>query len=380
MKPMSILKRNNSWYVDFRFGRKRYRKKSPTNTRAGTEMYEASLRQKLARGEPLEEVEEKPKAQIPVLSEFYKTWMTSYSETNNKPSTIISKRSIFEHGLLPYFGNRLLDDIGTKDIEGYKAYKLKEGLKNKTINNHISCLGTCLKIAADWEVINNLPKIKLLKVPPPQTTFLTEDECKALLSTVGDNIYHDMIFTVLRTGLRLGELIALKWSDLDFNNQTMKVQRSITVGIEGSTKSNKVRQIPILDTLINVLLLREKNGEYVFPRDDGSPMSQSQSEKQLKKFFYQAGIKKNISWHGLRHTFASHMANNNVNVQVIKELLGHSDIKTTMRYVHIAQESLVKAIDVLEQNFEFWTLGGHKANSFVPPTETFTLSLLNNKA
>ena len=374
---MSIHKRSNSWYIDFRFRRKRYRKKSPINTKAGAEMYESTLRHRLARGESVEE-EEAPKNKMPTLAEFYSTWMTSYVKSNNKPSTYLSKKSTFEYHMVPYFGKMLLDQIITKDVEDYKAQKLKSGLKSKTINNHISALGTCLKTAVDWNVIEQAPRIKLLKVSPPQTVYLTEDECKNLLD-VAEGIYHDMIFTVLHTGLRSGELIGLKWSDIDFNSKTIKVQRSITVGIVGTPKSNKNRTIPISNSLLELLHTRERNGEYIFSKPDSSPMSQSQIEKKLKQLVRKTNIT-SIPWHGLRHTFASRLANSKVSVQVIQQLLGHADIKTTMRYAHIAPESLVKAIDVLEEKSEFWPLYGHKTVMSFSPEYSFVPLNTNKKA
>jgi len=341
---MSTYKRNKSWYVSFHFGRKRHRRKSPINTKAGAEEYESMLKQRLVRGESIDVVE-KPKEKVPTLSEFYPIWMNSHVESNNKPSTVLGKKSAFEHSLLPWFGKTPIDKITTKDIEDYKAKEIKRGSKNKTINNRISYLGTCLKVAVDWGVIGCTPKINLLKVPPAQTPHLIAEECEKLLETA-DGIYHNMIFVVLETGLRLGELTALKWSDIDFNSGNIKVQRSITVGIEGSTKSNKIRIIPISNLLFELLHGLEKESEYVFTRPDGRPMSHSQSEKKLRKIVKEAGIK-HISWHGLRHTFASRLANHeDGGVQFVQVLLGHSDIKTTMRYVHISHESLVKVINV----------------------------------
>lgn len=359
---MSVRKRGNTRFVDFRFNGKRYRKKSPINTKAGAEMYESTLRQKLARGESIE-AEEKPKTKIPTLKEFYSTWMDSYSKPNNKPSTQLSKQSIFEYNLLPHFGKMPLDQIKTKDVEDYKAKMLKAGLKNKTINNHISCLGTCLKTAVDWEVVEHTPKIKMLKVSAPPIIYLTEDECIVLLDTA-EGIYRDMIQVALCTGVRLGELIALKWSDVDLFSKTLNIQRSITVGIEGTPKSNKGRKIPMMEPLVDLFSKPEKreDSEYIFTKEDGSPMSQSQSEKVLKKLVEQAGITK-VSWHGLRHTAASQMANTDgVNILDVQQYLGHADLKTTMRYVHTAHESLVSAVDKFQKNSKIWARGGHRTN------------------
>jgi len=129
---MGAIKRGNKWWVSFRFGRMRYRKASPENSRAGAQAYEAVLRQKLSMGEPLEE---KKKEAIPNFKAFVAQWMDSYVLTNNKPSEIKTKKTILNHHLIPAFGNLSIDKINTLDVENYKSQKTNKGLKHKTINN-----------------------------------------------------------------------------------------------------------------------------------------------------------------------------------------------------------------------------------------------------
>lgn len=358
MKYMSTQKRGDNWYINFRFNRTRYRLKSPDNSMSGAKMYESMLRQKLARGESLETPQEEIKI-IPAFAEFSKEWMTSYVENNNKWSEIQNKRTILKVNLLPFFGNFRLDQISNRDIEEYKALKIKSGLNPKSINNHLSCLRKCLNTASEWNIITNVPKIKLLKVPPPQTFFITPEECDMLLQTAEGN-WHDMILTVLRTGLRFGELIALKWSDIDFNRKILTVQRSIVRGKIGSTKSNKNRIIPLAYDLSELLSSKTRTSEYIFTNENGQILKQNYCLKKISALAKLAGIRK-IGWHALRHTFASHLANNGVIIQAVQQLLGHSDLKTTMRYAHLAPETLVDAIAVLQiHSSKVWTQDGHK--------------------
>jgi integrase len=358
---MSAHKRGNNWYVNFRFARVRYRKRSPDNSRAGAQAYETVLRQKLAKGEPLKD---KPVELVPTFGEFSDEWMASYVETNNKWSEIVSKRNILKVNLLPFFGNMRLDQITSRCIEEYKALKMKTGLKNKSVNNHLSCLRKCLHTAQEWEIICHVPRIKLLKVPPPETVYLTPEECDKLLSKA-DGILHDMIFTILRTGLRFGELIALMWTDIDFERKILTVQRGIAKGRMGSTKGNKIRKIPLAADLLEMFAFRIRRSEYVFTDEKGQLLKQMPFCDRIRSLAKKAGIRR-IGWHTLRHTFASQLANNGIAIQVIQALLGHSDIKTTMRYAHIAPATLVDAINVLQNTSgQFWTQGGHK-NAFLP--------------
>jgi integrase len=356
---MSTHKRGNSWYIDFRFNHRRYRQKSPENSKAGAQAYESVLRQKLSRGESIEFIETPPTT-IPIFADFCEEWMTKYVETNNKWSEIVSKRTILKSNILPFFGRLRLDQITNRHIDEYKTIKMRAGLKNKTINNHLSCLRKCLNTANDWGIIEFVPKIKLLKVPPPQTTFLTQDECSTLLGRVDGN-WRDMILFVLLTGLRFGELSALMWTDIDFVQKIITVQRSFSMGKLGSTKGNKIRKIPLAEDLLFMLGSKKRFGKYIFAEEDGEPPSQSTYCKKMLELSKYANSKK-VTWHLLRHTFASHLANSHVVIQSIQILLGHSDLKTTMRYAHIAPNTLVEAIDLLPKHSSqgIWTQDGHK--------------------
>ena len=356
---MSVLKRGNNWYIDFRFNYVRYRKRSPDNSKAGAEAYESILRHKLARGEPIVEVKY---GQTITFKAFSDIWMKTYVETNNKWSEQKNKRTMLRANLLPYFGDKKLNEITSQKIEEYKALKRQTGLKNKSINNHVSCLRKCLNMAMEWEYLEDVPRMKLLKVPPTEINFLTIEECNKLLAVAKGEIY-DMIFVALRTGLRFGELIALKWSDIDYVGKILIIQRSISEGKLGSTKGNKIRKIPIMLDLLDFLTKKKKHSEYIFANEAGNPMKQAYCCDRMKELFKKAGIK-HTTWHMLRHTFASHLANNGINIQAIKELLGHTDIKTTMRYAHIAPSTLVDAINTLhDHSFGIWTQGGHKINN-----------------
>ena len=90
-------------------------------------------------------------------------------------------------------------------------------------------------------MVENVPKIKMLRVDPPKTTFLTADECQRLLNNA-DGMWNEMIYMALNTGLRFGELTALMWIDVDSERKILTVQRALYHGILGSTKSNKIRK------------------------------------------------------------------------------------------------------------------------------------------
>ena len=339
---MGVYKINKSWWVDFRFARTRYRKRSPINSREGSKDYEALLRQKLARGEGIDE--EKKQTQE-IFSKFAWHWFDVYVKNNNKHSEIISKESILRVHLVPYFGKFSLEQIDNQLVEKYKQEKMKTKLKSKSINNHLTVLKKCLETACEWKLLKNTPRIKLLKTPPQKFDYLTIHECEMILNNSIDDL-KDMIILGLNTGLRFGEIIALSWEDVDLNKRMLSINKSISKGLLGSTKSNKNRYIPMSPPAYEMLRSREKKNGFVFTNIKGDALEQVKYCKLLHRACERANMRK-IGWHTLRHTFASHLAQKNISIKAVQELLGHSDIKTTMRYAHLGISELRSAVEIL---------------------------------
>ncbi len=341
---MTVLKRDKRYWIDFSFNSKRYRKRSPENSYKGAQAYEILLRQKLARGHPLEE----PKPGIRYTFEEIATqWLNVDVRNNNKPSEFLNKRNALKGNLVPYFGRRFVDDITTPHVEQYKSYLLTERkVSVKSVNNYLSILSRCLKSAVEAEILKAIPRIKLLKVPPQKYDYLTEAETETLL-VHAKGIWHDMTLLAVRTGLRFGELIALKWEDISFKDQTLTVSRNLVRGIEGSPKNNRSRTIPLTPSVIQMLHTIEQSPLYVFHNKKGNPLRYNDCRDSLHEACTRARLRI-INWHVLRHSFASHLAAKGVSVFSIKELLGHSDIRMTMRYSHVNLPVLQDAIAVLE--------------------------------
>lgn len=343
---MSARRRGTKWYVDFSFNSQRYRMISPEGSSNGAKAYEAVLRQRLAKGEDIL----KSVTLSPLFSDFADDWMKTYVKSNNKHSELITKQSAFNAHILPFFGRLKIDQITAYKVEEFKASLLNKNLSPKTINNIISALRKCLNTAQAWDILVRVPKIDLLKVAPQKFDYLTFEESELLLANT-NGIWHDMFLLAMRTGLRFGEIIALSWSDINFDTNQMTVCHSFSRGILGSTKSNKIRYIPILESVRDMLKNKPQTDQYVFSLGDNKPMKQIYCIKNLARICRQLNIRK-INWHMFRHTFASQLANRNISLQVIQHFLGHSDIRTTMRYAHLSPETLKESIQVLDQRSE----------------------------
>lgn len=346
---MSIRKRGKVYWVDFSFNKFRYRKRSPENSAMGAKAYELLLRQRLARGEPIDKrvIETTNMKEHKLFKDVVLNWFEVYVKNNNKPSEISNKNYLLKSSIIPYFIDKSIDQITKYEVDRYKDYLLNiKKLSPKSVNNRLSVLSRCLKSAEEWEIIENAPRIKLLKVPPQKYDYLNKNESESLLKNAS-GIWYELVLLALQTGLRFGELIALRWKDIDFDRKILTVNRNIVRGIEGSPKSNKSRIVPLTNTLFTVLRERKSENEFIFYDSYKKPLKYGNCKRNLHKICAKAGLRK-IGWHILRHSFASNLASQNNSIVAIKELLGHSDIKTTMRYSHVNLPVLQKVIESIE--------------------------------
>jgi len=344
---MAVRKIRNWWCVDIRHHGKRYRKRCPDNSRVSASAYEVQLRARLARGEPFIPVLQPPEEKKLFL-DFSHQWFDTHVRTNNKFSEQRSKRTVLNAHLRPFFGKLELAGITTLKVEQFKAQQQSKGLAAKTINNHLAVLRRALHDAQDWELLETLPKIKALQVAPSKFDFLSPAECRALLSVIDSPRWYAMVLVAMRTGMRLSELLGLRWEDVDLDKRIVVVRRGVVLGHVGSPKNGKQRHIPLTLGVCRALAALPRSAPWVFPgRGDGTS-NHKPPYYILHRYCQQAGLRR-IGWHTLRHTFASQLVAAGVPLRAVQELLGHSEIRMTMRYTHLAPATLYEAIQVLEE-------------------------------
>ncbi len=346
---MSQKKRGDYWYIDFSHRGKRYRRKSPENSKKGAHAYEVTLRKRLADGKEIEEEPERIK-QSQTFETFAWFWFETHVLVHNKPSMIAKVKSTLIRKLIPFFGKKPLDKITTLHVEQYKAMQVKRGLANKSINNEIAILGKCLRDAKRWHNLETIPDIVLLKVPPAHYDFLIEDECSKLLPHLS-GIWFEIVYVALKTGLRRGELQGLRWQDINFDNKSLTVRHSWCSVKHAllSPKGNKTRTIPLSDDVVTLLSKRRETEGLVFKVHDTAfqPVTLG---KHMALACERAGLRK-VTPHVLRHSYASQLAMKGVPIVVIQQLLGHTDIKITMRYAHLSQARLNDVVEHLQTPF-----------------------------
>lgn len=328
-------KTQTAWRVMFTFKRPdgttvRVRETSPVNTKQGAVEYERQRRAALLQAP------NQPKPS-PKFKDFVPAFMT-YSRNANKASTVDSKEICLRAHLIPAFGERRLDEITLPVIEQYKADKRAAGLKAKSCNNHLIVLKKILSLAVEHGELVAAPKVKKLKLPPNEFEFLDFDEAARFLAACPAEWYA-LLHTAMKTGLRFGELMELKWEDVDLVAGRINVRRNVWRGIVDTTKGSKAREVPLSDAAVAVLKAhRHLRGPYVFVQPDGTQLTQDvRGLKDLvPSICRKAGLAKRITMHDLRHTFASHLIMLGVPLAAVQQYLGHADITTTMVYAHLS--------------------------------------------
>lgn len=196
---------------------------------------------------------------------------------------------------------------------------------------------------------NPLKKIKTPKVSKAFPVFISETELKTILENTKDAYLKDLFFTAFYTGMRLGELVNMKWSWVDLKQNQITVQCSNTF----TTKNKKERLIPFNKNLKTILINRMpkifniSSSDHVFNNSNGMKLNEDYVSKKFKEYVRAAKLDDKIHFHTLRHSFASLLVQRGVSLYVVKELLGHEDLATTQKYSHLQQQNLRDALNLL---------------------------------
>jgi integrase len=376
---MSVRRRTNRdretgaavtrWVIDIDFEhpdgrRERIRKVSPVQNQRGAEQYERELRQALLD-------ERYGKKEVPTFAAFFAEFMETYAKANNKPSEIAAKECIFETHLAPFFGTTRLDEIAVRDIERFKAeLKTKEKLRRKgklgpkTINNVLTVLGKVLNYAVEIEVIGHAPPIKYMKVLAPKFDYFDFDELGVFLDAAkSEPEVFAAVLAVADAGLRVGEVRALEWRNIDLKGRRMTVAQTDWRGEIGSPKGGRMRTLDLTARLEQALReIRHLRGPFVFCDVGGARWTQKQADLRLEAVCKRGGLRE-VGWHVLRHTFCSHLAMLGVAAQTIQKLAGHSGLAVTERYMHLSPEHAGTAIRSLDRRSVSGTIAAPKSGT-----------------
>lgn len=311
------------------------------------------------------------------FSEFTEIWKRDYGSKELAPSTYKRYCRMLETRLLPYFGHFYINKIKPTDImkfydllekdtqlvrkKGNNGSKTKKPLSGKTILEHHRLLRAMLHKAVYWQLIvaNPAERVQPPKARKPKRRSYDDEQTKILLENLEllsseDTKYKVAIILTVFTGVRLGELMGLEWQDVDFKNGIISINRSsqyladMGVFTKVPKTESSIREIAIPEFIVSLLeeyklWYEEQKSIYselwtdsdrLFVQADGKPMHPSTISKWFVKYVGQIGLPV-INFHGLRHTNASLLVAQNIDIAVISARLGHAQISTTLDfYVH----------------------------------------------
>jgi len=334
----TVFLRNNSWVIEYKLNNKKKReavgkKNLITKTMAREVLKKRELQVKLGQLDLLD-------AEIPTFKDFSNKYIQYITETNKKRSWKRDITSIEHFGNL--FNDKKLFDITPGDIDDYKKIRLQK-VKPGTVNRELNCIRYMFNLAKRWKNFfgdNPVSISGLISVDYKVERILSYEEEERLFKNCNEYL-RDIIIIALNTGMRRGEILNLRWEWLDFKNSVVTLPQT-------HTKSQKIRKIPInskLRTLLLKLSMKKRDQDYVFP----SISSKSGHMEGVKRSFMSACKKAGIEglrFHDLRHTAATRMIENGANIVAVSRILGHSDVKITMRYAH-PEDSLKEAVESL---------------------------------
>ena len=367
---VKVRKRNGSWWVFICYHGRRKAKK--VSSRKVAERVKREIEARLALGD-FGVLEEKTAI---TFAEYGKKWLELHAKAHCKTSTYARYEQVFRIHLSPRFGIRPIDRIERDDLKRYVselATSKRHGLG--TLRNIVATLRAILNEAVEDRLIEGNPASRLGKYAfgnarKRDIDFLTRSEAAALLAAakIHSPTCYPLFLAALRTGLRLGELIALHWEDIQFGenaddpNRFILVRRNYSLGEFTTTKNHRARRVDMSREVRQALLdLRDRmamkafeRGEefvprLVFPARDGVPLDGiNVYHRHFLPCVEAAGLRR-ITFHALRHSYASHLIQAGASLAYVKEQMGHSSIQVTVdTYGHLVPGADIAWVDKLD--------------------------------
>lgn len=249
----------------------------------------------------------------------------------------------------------------------------KDGIGPRSVQNVRAVIRSALNDAVKWNLIDSNPAVhtSIARVPKADRTGLTFAQGKTLLAEVAEDRFHALYVLAAVCGMRRGECLGLRWSDIDYEKREIRIRQQVIVTGNRSTitrlkTDGSSRTVPMLLMVESSLrrrreLLQEERAfagsawqdhDLVFPSRVGTPYAPANLYKQYKAHLKRAGLP-DASFHSLRHTAASFLVAMNVHPRIAMRILGHTDVKTTMEiYSHAQQDDLREALELVEAQLQ----------------------------
>ncbi len=303
------------------------------------------------------------------LTMWMDEWFENVCKIKVRPSSHQTYRGYIDHHISPYIGDIPLEKLSTMDlqklyrklmtkgrVERIEAEKQSKGLSAKTVRNINQVISSAMDFAVAQKIISVNPckAVALPKVEYKEMKTIPAEQLEAFLREAKETGVYEMYYIELATGLRRGELLGLKWQDIDWKNGIIKVRRQVARVdgeiVEAPLKTkNSYRAVTISQQAIEVLKGQKAktNDAYVFPSPNGGPISPDSVNNMLKRVLARAGIPK-VRFHDLRHTFATIALQNGVDIKTVSGMLGHFSAGFTLdTYAHVTTSAQKEAAETM---------------------------------
>ena len=310
------------------------------------------------------------RAKTYTVGSWLEVWMENYAKVKLRPSTFKTSQGFMKNHIKPQIGGIPLADLTSLDLQRFykhlldggrvdriEAKKKPKGLASKTVRNIHQIISSALKLAVEQRLIARNPAdgCALPKAERKEMQTLPVEQLTSFLREAKDSGVFALYYIDLTTGLRRGELLGLKWSDIDLEKGDLRVQRQIgridgkIIEMPLKTK-NAYRTLPLSADAISVLMQQRRktgNSEWVFPSPSGGPVSPDSVLHMLHRVLKRAGLPK-VRFHDLRHTFATMALQNGVDVKTVSSMLGHYSAGFTLdTYAHVTTDAQLKAAQTM---------------------------------
>ena len=298
-------------------------------------------------------------------------WFENVCKIKVRPSSHQTYRGYIDHHVAPNIGKIPLEKLSTMDlqklyrklmnkgrVERIEAEHQPKGLSAKTVRNINQVISSAMDFAVAQKIIPENPckAVALPRIEHKEMQTIPAEQLQAFLQEAKATGVYEMYYIELATGLRRGELLGLKWSDIDWKNGIIKVRRQIARVdgkiVESPLKTkNSYRTVSISPQAIEVLKQQKAktNDSYVFPSPSGGPISPDSVNNMLKRVLERAGIPK-VRFHDLRHTFATIALQNGVDIKTVSGMLGHFSAGFTLdTYAHVTTLAQKEAAHTMGQ-------------------------------
>jgi len=308
------------------------------------------------------------KTQVPRFKDYAESWLYGYIKGLRRQSTFERYQDVLGRYIYPALGKRPLDEIKRGEIRELLLKLHRQGLSRSSLCLILNVISGPLSFAVDEEIIVVNPasgitrNLQLRRDRKTECEPLTKEEVNLFLDTCRTQApeHYPFFLTAFRTGMRLGELLGLKWGDVDWHGKFIRVSRSYKLGRTTPTKTGKVRRVDMSDQLLDGLkalylarkreALRRGEGEVIetiFHRG-GKHMEQNYIRRVFKRLLMKAGLRE-IRFHDIRHNFASLLLSDGASPVYVKEQLGHTSIQMTVDiYGHLIPSSNREMVNRLD--------------------------------